>query len=214
MSRVKSQPQLRDLVSGKPLPSLRMTEEEFVQWADEDTHAEWVNGEVELMSPANESHLDLTGWLNAILRIFVRELDLGTVFAVESMVRFASQKRRRLPDLHFVSKARHHIVRETYIEGAPDLIIEIVSPDSVSRDWQRKYLEYEKAGVKEYWIIDPTTKQVEAYVFRGRKYVQIQEKDGKLHSTILPHFYLKTSWLWQQPLPSEMKVLREQGFKG
>jgi Putative restriction endonuclease len=71
MSRLKAAPQLHDLVSGKPLPSKRMTEREFVAWADEDTRAEWVDGEVELMSPANITHLRLTRWLVMVLGGFV-----------------------------------------------------------------------------------------------------------------------------------------------
>jgi Uma2 family endonuclease len=213
MSRVKSEPRLHDLVSGKPLPSLRMTEEEFVAWAEEDTRAEWVDGEVELMSPANVIHLRLTRWLIQVLGLFIEEHDLGELFATESMVRFASQRRRRLPDLHFVAKNRLHIVKQNHIEGAPDLIIEIVSPDSVSRDWQRKYIEYEKAGVREYWIIDPLSKKVEAYSLRGRKFVEIEQKDERVASVVVPKFFLRPQWFWQAQLPAVMKVLRELGIK-
>jgi Uma2 family endonuclease len=129
------------------------------------------------------------------------------------MVQFASQKRRRLRDLHFVSKGRSLVVHDTHIEGAPDLIVEIVSPDSVSRDWQRKYIEYEKAGVKESWVIDPRVQRMEAYSNRGKRFAQIPEKDSKIISTLLPKFYLRPEWVWRQPLPPTREALRELGIK-
>ena len=190
-----------------------MTEEEFVAWSDEDTRAEWVDGEIELMSPANVTHLRLTRWLVMVLGGFIEAHDLGELFAIESMVRFASQRRRRLPDLHFVSKNRLQIVRETYIDGAPDLIVEIVSPDSVVRDWRKKYIEYEKAGVREYWVIDPIHRQVEAYSLRGRRYVQTEPADDRIDSVVLPRFFLKPQWLWRQPLPPTRTALRQLGVK-
>lgn len=211
----KPRPRLRDLASGKPLPSLRMTEEEFVAWSDEDTRAEWVDGEVVLMAPDNTDHILLNDWLLALVRIFVEERKLGVVFAKTSMVRFAGIRRRRLPDLHFVAAAREKIIKSTYIDGAPDLVIEIVSPDSASRDRREKFLEYEKAGVKEYWIIDPALQRVELYVLKGRKYEQRPEEGGGvLRSAVLAGFFLKTRWLWQRPLPHTLKTLRELGVRG
>jgi Uma2 family endonuclease len=208
-------PRLRDLVSGKPLPSLRMTEAQFVAWSDEDTRAEWVDGEVVLMAPDNDEHVDLNDWLTAIVRPFVEERRLGVIRSKTSMIRLATQRRRRLPDLHFIAGARAHIIKPTYVEGAPDLVIEIVSPDSGSRDRREKFFEYEKAGVKEYWIIDPLAKRVELYVLKGRKYEQrSEETGGVLRSVVLSGFFLKPKWLWQRPLPNVLKTLRELGVRG
>lgn len=197
----------------KPHPGRRLTEEEFVAWCGPKTRAEWVDGEVILMAPASFDHVNISDWLVAILRVFVAHRDLGTVLSREFFVRFPKQKRRRLPDLLFVSKARRQIIKKQVADGAPDLIIEVVSPDSESRDWRDKYLEYERAGVREYWVIDPMSKQVEAYVLTDAGYAQIAEQNGKLTSTVLSGFFLKVEWLWQTPLPSELKVLRELGVR-
>ncbi len=132
MSTLGQQPdsQIRDPDYFKPLPKPRLTEDEFVQWCDEDTRAEWVDGEVVMMSPANNQHVLMTAFLVRVIGEFVESHDLGQVFLIESQVRLAKQKTRRLPDIFFVAQDRLHIVKKTYTDGSPDLIIEIVSPDS------------------------------------------------------------------------------------
>lgn len=205
--------QPEDAEDQKAHPDRRMTEEEFVAWCGPKTRAEWVDGEVILTAPASFDHVNISDWLVAILRLFVSHRDLGTILSREFFVRFPRQKRRRLPDLLFVSKARQEIIKKQVADGPPDLIIEMVFPDSESRDWRDKYLEYERAGVREYWVIDPMSKQVEAYALTGAGYAQIAEQNGKLISGVLPGFFLKLEWLWQTPLPGELKVLRELGVR-
>jgi len=193
-------------------PRLRMTEEEFVAWCDEDTKAEWVDGEVIVPSPANLRHVDLAGFLNLILRLFVTSSGLGAVYGPELQVRFASLHRRRVPDLLFVSPERMNILKNTEVDGAPDLIIEIVSPDSLARDWREKYLEYEVAGVREYWVIDPMAQRVEGYALgTDGRYTLLEEKDSVIHSIVVTGFFLKPAWLWQEPLPNPLDILRELG---
>jgi len=131
-----------------------MTEEEFEAWCDEDVRAEYVDGEVIVHTPASTRHNDVMWFLGTLLNLFASHHDLGRVLGPELQVRLRPGL-RRVPDLFFVAKARADIIHEKHIEGAPDLVIEIVSPDSVVRDWREKYFEYEAAGIREYWVIDP-----------------------------------------------------------
>jgi Uma2 family endonuclease len=188
-----------------------MTEDEFVAWCGPYTRAEWVDGEVIIMAPVSLAHADLFMWLGSILRSFVDDHNLGLVLGPEFFVRFPEQRRRRLPDILFVRQDRRDLLKKQYLDGAPDLIIEVVSPDSESRDWRDKYLEYERAGVREYWVIDPMSQHVEVYSLRKGAYASIPEKDGKLVSKVISGFWLKTEWLWQQPLPRVSNVLKELG---
>jgi Uma2 family endonuclease len=204
--------ELSEISDQKPHPGRRMTEEEFVAWCDDKTRAEWVDGEVIIMSPANLQHVRLNQFLGAVLREFVESQAVGEVVGPEFQVRLASQRRRRVPDILFVATAHADRLRTTYLEGAPDMSIEIVSPDSDSRDWREKYLEYEKAGVSEYWVIDPLSQHVEAYTLTDQSYKRINEKNDQILSVVLPKFYLRPSWLWQQPLPKVRDVLRELGI--
>jgi len=189
-----------------------MTEEEFVAWCDEDIRAEWVDGEVIIMSPANDDHEDLFGWLLSVLRLHVRHRDAGFIRGGNTQIRLAAQRRRRIPDILFIEKSRRDIVRRNHIEGPPDLAIEIVSPDSQSRDRREKFFEYQAGGVREYWIIDPLSEKVELYSLSGDGTYQLIPPSGDtIGSCVLPGFVLQVEWLWELTRPSEVEVLRQLG---
>jgi len=116
-----------------------------------------------------------------------------------------------VPDILFLSTSQLDRIQETYIEGPPDLIVEIVSSDSLVRDWREKYLEYQEAGVKEYWVIDPQVQKVEAYSLEERSYRLIPAEEGKVKSKVLSGFWLRPEWLWQDPLPNVLEIAREIG---
>jgi Uma2 family endonuclease len=190
-------------------PARRMTEQEFIDWVG-DGWAEWVNGEVIMMSPVNFDHADVHGLLFAVFRSFADEHDLGKVVSEPFQIRFASEKSRRSPDIIFVSHRRMALMKKQHFEGAPDLILEIISPDSQSRDRREKFLEYQKVGVREYWIVDPLSERVEVHTLtRSGQFKPIRERDGKILSKVLSGFYLKPEWLWRKKLPAPLALLRE-----
>jgi len=199
---------------GKPHPGRRMTEAEFVAWVDEDTLAEWVDGKVVIMPPVSDEHDDWGWWLRSVFQGFVDHFELGRVKGPEFMVRLRNQRRRRLPDVLFVSKARLEIIRKNHVEGSPDLIIEVVSPESVPRDWQEKYLEYERAGVREYWLIDRAAGHFMVYrLGTNGRYKAVPEVDGKVSSKVISGFYLRTKWVLGDKRPNVFAALRELGVK-
>ena len=194
-------------------PRRRMTEEEFVAWIGEKTRAEWVDGKVEMMSPVNSEHDMLVFWMRAVIQLYSEAHDLGIVRGPEFMTRLP--KRRRLADVLFVSKARSGIVGENHVDGAPDLIVEIVSPESPARDYRDKFADYEVAGVKEHWILDPKSARMEAHhLSRAGKFRPIKEGGDGIHSVVLPGFRLKSEWVFGQPRLSILKVLSELGIRG
>src|SRR2546422_10760762 len=95
--------ELAERLDGRPIPQLCMTEKEFVEWSgsEEGIKAEWVDGDVIMMAPANFEHVDLNGWLYSVVRTFVEQRELGVVAGPEFMARFASRRCRRVPDLMF-----------------------------------------------------------------------------------------------------------------
>ncbi len=201
----------------------RMTEEEFVAWCDEDTRAEWVDGEVVMMSPMSDPHSDAVIWLGSLLEIFVEEHDLGVV-RVEMQTRLARLRRRRVPDIWFVTKDRKGLIHRNHLEGPPDLAIEIVSPDSEARDWREKYQEYEAAGVREYWVIDPASQHMEVYALGAVKpqatepaenrYRRLPEDNGVITSVVLPGFRLRVDWLWPETRVKVLEALAQLGVRG
>jgi len=198
----------------QPVPptSAVMTEEEFEAWCDEDVKAEYVDGEVIVHSPLSTRHSDAVWFIGYLLKTIVQQHDLGRVLGPEVQVRLRPGL-RRVPDLLFVAKARADRIQPTLIEGAPDLIVEIVSPDSVERDWREKYLEYQTAGVGEYWVVDLEYQRMAAYWLDEQGHYQAAPvEEGVYRSQVLPGFWLRAEWLWQEPLPNELDVAREMGL--
>jgi len=198
-----------DILPGKRHPGRRMTEAQFEAWIDKDTRAEWVNGVVVMMSPANRDHSDIARFLVATLAEFVQLHDLGEVYGPEYQVRLTSPPRRRTPDVLFIAKRRLEIVHFNYADGPPDLVMEVVSPDSISQDFRDKFLDYQTAGVREYWVIDPANTTVEAFILKAGGYVDLLPRKGRLASTVVKGYWIKLDWLWQRPLPTIGSVMRQ-----
>src|SRR5688500_10665607 len=133
IDRITGQEEISD---GKPHPGRRMTEEEFVDWCDDKTHAEWVDGEVIVMSSSSDAHNGLNTWITSLIRLFIEQRDLGAIGGRRAQVRFSSRQTRREPDVCFVSRNRLDRIHPTHIEGAPDLVVEVASPDSMARDYR------------------------------------------------------------------------------
>ncbi|MCB9154965.1 MAG: Uma2 family endonuclease, partial [Caldilineae bacterium] len=200
--------QLLDVLLAPSEPT-RMTYQEFLEWLDEDTLAEWVNGEVIMTSPASKPHQDIVGFLGGVLRSFVEQHRLGLIVVAPFQMRLEESGRE--PDLLFVTA--HHLdrVRHTYLDGPADLVVEIVSPESAGRDRGEKFYEYEAAGIPEYWLLDPQTHRAEFYQLGSEGQYRLVAPDAEdiYRSAVLPGFWLRVGWLWQQPLPRVLDVLRE-----
>jgi Uma2 family endonuclease len=187
--------------------------EEFLAWCDEDTHAEWVDGAIIMMPPASDQHQNLIEFLITILRMFNESQQAGWLRVAPFLMRTDVKPSGREPDILFVTKERMQLVQPTFLDGPADLIVEIVSPESIGHDRGEKFVEYEAAGVKEYWLIDPLRQQAEFYQLedQGVYRAAALDADGSYHSIMLPGFWLRVTWLWQKPLPPLLSVLKELG---
>ncbi len=190
-----------------PVEPRKMTYEEFLAWADEDTLAEWVNGEVVMYSPASDRHQDISGFLESVLRSFVEVRQLGIVRSAPFQMKL---EHGREPDLLFVAQTNLGRLKETYLDGPANLVVEIVSPESAGRDRGVKFYEYAQGGVPEYWLIDPQMEWAEFYQLEEGHYrLTFSGKKGEYHALVLPDFWLRVEWLWQEPLPSPIRTLAE-----
>ncbi len=198
--------------SARPLPQGKISYEEFLQWLDEDTWAEWVNGEVQIMSPVGVEHGLVAMYLKTLLASYVSAKSLGVVLDEPFQMKSGHDLPGRSPDIFFVSAARAHLIQEHFLNGPADLVVEVISPESRARDRGEKYYEYEQAGVKEYWLIDPDRKQVEFHVLtpQGIYQMAFAGSEGEYHSAAVEGFWIRVEWLWQRPPIQE--ALRAWGW--
>ncbi|MBI3243297.1 MAG: Uma2 family endonuclease [Chloroflexi bacterium] len=201
------------ITEAQPGTRPKMTYDEFLAWAGEDMHAEWVKGEVFVYMTAHTIHQRLVGFLIRLIQDFADLSNLGEVFAGPMQVKLSPEGSGREPDVFFVAQERLEHVTEKYFDGAPDLAVEVISEDSVNRDRVDKFEEYEEAGVREYWIIDPRPRRRRADFYQlgaDGKYQPVPlNAEGVYHSAVLPGFWLKASWLWEDPLPKLAPTLKE-----
>jgi Uma2 family endonuclease len=161
------------------------------------------------MSPVSATHYRVNIFILRLIADFLDQTQAGTLFGPEFIVRLRSGL-RRVPDLLYVASENAHRVRETVLEGPPDAVWEIISPDSERRDWQEKVPEYQDAGIREYWIVNPYVKTVWLLRLNAEgKYENIEAEDGKLASSVIPGFWLRPEWLWADPRPIPPDCVRE-----
>jgi Uma2 family endonuclease len=189
--------------------SAQYTFDEFCTVVSDGQKADLIDGVIYMASPENTDAGRLYSWLFRLMSDFVEEHDLGEVHG--SRIAFRLDERQSPePDIAFLRKDQLHRVHRSHIEGPPDLAMEIVSPDSIECDYEKKFVQYRKGKVKEYWIVDQLEKKVTVYVLTPHgRYRRLRPRKGVQHSEALPGFWLKPRWLWQKPLPSKDAVLAE-----
>ena len=146
----------------QPSTAVKFTYEDFLHLPDDGKRYEIIDGEL-YMSPApNTTHQRCVGKLHRRLGDFVEINKLGEVFVAPYDVVF-SEINIVEADILFVSSERLRIIMEANARGAPDLIIEVISPSTEKRDRNIKLKMYAKFGVRECWLVDPVSKTVEIY---------------------------------------------------
>ena len=191
----------------------KISYEDFLVQYD-GVHAEWVDGEVELAMSVSDDHQRIGNFLIRLMSEFIEANDAGRLFQSEFQMKLVRERRGREPDLFFVAKSRLDRLQPSFFDGPGDLGVEIVSPESVSRDTEDKFMEYQSGGVPEYWLIDLSSRQV-SFLQRDANglFRRIAPNaDGIHYSTGLPGFWVREEWFWQIPTPSMSAMRKEFGL--
>lgn len=180
--------------------SAHLTYEDYVEFPDDGKRHEIIEGD-HFMTPAPRiQHQRISGRLFAALNGVVVSRRLGEVFAAPCDV-VLSDENVVQPDLVFVSSTRAEIVTEENIQGAPDLMVEILSESSRKKDEVIKRKLYERFGVAEYWIVDLELESIRIYKLAQQSYGRATElsKDANdvLTTELLPGFRLSVSELFE-----------------
>ena len=195
-------------------PKETLSFEEFLQRYD-DTHAEWVNGEAIPKMPVSVIHQRLSRFLYTLLSVWAEYHQIGEVYHPPLLVRLPLPEGKevaREPDIVVILNSNPGRFAENYFDGAPDLIVEIVSPASRHTDRFVQYEEYETAGVPEYWLIDPERRYAEFFQRdeAGLYRTAFSGSEGVYRSRVLEGFWLEVGWLWQRPPLRE--ILKQVGL--
>jgi len=203
----------RDLVERPAVGGQRvaMGYEDWLRWGgDAEFKSEWVDGEAIVFMSTKVLHARLSKFLMIIVSGFVDAHRLGEVLAETIEMRIGRVS--RVPDILFVARRHGDQVTARRLEGPADLVVELISDDSVERDRDEKFREYAAAGVPEYWLVDarpgPTAGDATFYQLVGGRYqAATLDGEGRYQSLVLPGFWLRPEWLRQDPLPDPWRLL-------
>jgi Uma2 family endonuclease len=145
---------------------------------DDGNRYEIIDGVLYVSPSPSEVHQRASGGLHEQVAPHVRRGRLGRVYAAPFDVKFADGVVVQ-PDLVFVRRERLEIVAPDSILGAPDLIVEILSPSTRSADLRVKWDAYARHGVPYYWVVDPLAESVEAYELRDGAYAAVASATGR-----------------------------------
>ncbi len=171
-----------------------------------DIDAELVNGVMVERMAAQLEHEKLFAWLFTILNGYVMRKGLGMVLGSRTAIRI-NQFGARLPDLLFVRQDRLDIVQQKAIYGAPDLVIEILSPNDRPSDRIALETNYRSIGVAEIWFIDPIKQRVYIQRKTPTDYQEAELTTGNLSSETVSGFALQVEWLFTEPRPDALDTL-------
>jgi Uma2 family endonuclease len=182
-------------------------DEYMAQYAE--TFHEWVEGMVIKMSPVTQKHDALSAYLRMVIAAYLRLNPIGKVVGDPFTMRMDTIGRIREPDLQIILNDNPGQFTDTAMIGAADICIEVVSPESVARDYGDKFVEYEKAGVREYWIVDPIRQRCQFNRLEsGNVYTAITvDANGIYQTPRLPKLALHVPTLWRDPLPDILMIV-------
>ena len=210
MARIATEPPVRTE------QRLRMSYEEYLAYVDDSTHSEWVDGEVTIFMPPALRHQDIAFFIAILLRRFLQRNGLGRVVLAPFEMKLQAGRSYREPDIVVILNDRMDRLTQRRVEGAADVVFELISPESVARDRVEKLREYEAAGIREYWLIDTTDlrRGIEAHTLGPDGHYRAIDVDElrRVHSTAMPGFWLDQAWFTADDLPDDDDALRAIGL--
>lgn len=172
----------------------KFTYEHYVHFPSDGMRHEIVDGD-HFMNPApNLYHQTISRRIQFQLYAQIELKKLGWVFDAPVDVKLTEFDVVQ-PDLVVVLQDRAEILTDTKIDGAPNLVIEILSKSTASYDRSLKLQLYQRTGVPEYWIVDPDTCTIEQYILENQKYV-LHPTSGTISLNVLKNVVVEMASLW------------------
>ena len=182
-----------------------LTAEQFLDWLKPKRFADLISGDISMHSPVSIRHALLLNFVHRLLDTYVERHGLGLLFREVVAVRLSSRD-VFLPDLAFYRAERVDQLRDNYIAGAPDLVVEALSPRTAKRDTGPKFAAYEQHGVSEYWVLDPVTLAHRFYRRDGEILVEYAAEAAQIESHVVSGFFVLREWLDPSNPPSLAQI--------
>ena len=179
-------------------PTVKLTFADYCKTPD-DERWELIDGELIMAPSPTGRHQLVAGKLYRLVADFVERAGLGCVLIAPLDV-VLSDVNVVQPDMMFISNARAHILTEANVQGAPDLVVEVLSPSTAIRDWRTKLDLYAEYGVQEYWVVDPDGERVWVMAREDGALGEVGHygRADTLVSPTLPGFTAELSQVFQQ----------------
>jgi len=183
-----------------------------MELADNDPFIyELFEGEIMKRAAPSLMHQRISRKLLGKLDAFIEEKNLGEIFSAPVDLNLDEYNAFQ-PDLAFISNERSFLIEDgDYIHGAPDMVVEIISPGSIKKDRVIKKDLCERFAIREYWLVDPLNKSIEIYTMQADKYMlhDLQEIRGKISSTVLTGFELELTNIFGAAPDEDEEVLQQ-----
>ncbi len=188
--------------------------EEYLDWLTEETKADLIEGVIYMQSPPSERHEKIFVFLINVLNAYVVRKKLGIVRGSRTAIKF-SEYNGTQPDVVFIGNAKRDLIHSYFVDGAADMVVEIVSPSTRHIDRVKKMALYAEHGVREYWLIDPDKETAEFFrnEYDAWKEMAVIE-DGVFRSRAIAGFWMKVEWFFAtKPLDIVDTVMKILGNK-
>jgi Uma2 family endonuclease len=174
-----------------------------------DKRTEWMEGTIIDTLSSHKLHAWLVDFLYDLIRLYIQHHAISAQAFSESLV-MRLDNRGRVPDVFVVLGENMERLQTTYLDGACDLVVEVVSKESIGRDRGIKFEEYAQAGIREYWLIDPIRREAFIYTLdaNGDYQTTRPNAEGYLTSSMLKGLRLHPDWLWVEQFPSILDTLK------
>ncbi len=191
---------LTERVTSKKVVSSEYTYQDYLDLPDDGQRYEIIEGVLYMSNAPNIDHQFAVSEIHGELRQFVKAHKLGYVLTAPFEVHLAEKTRPVQPDVLFIKTERWPGAGAKFFEGAPDLVVEVLSPSTAHVDKHIKFDAYEKAGIPEYWLVNPKTCSVEVWTLARGEYAILGEFVGEelISSAILPGLAIKTHSLFNR----------------
>ncbi|MCC6790602.1 MAG: Uma2 family endonuclease [Thermomicrobiales bacterium] len=177
-----------------------LTYDDLRAMPDDGNRYELIFGEIVMSPSPNTRHQHVLGELFTRMKAFAHERQLGRVYIAPLDVRLSLNNVVQ-PDLLFVRRDRLGLVRSDCVRGAPDLVVEALSPSNRAQDLVKKAVLYGLYEIPEYWVVDPESNIITVNVWRDGQYVALEDEDndGTARSIVIPGFSVRPSDLFELP---------------